>query len=345
LPSVAISELAGQVNITRRITNTGPAAQFNIETNVPDGISLDVNPPGLSLASGESAEFTLSFTSDGTGLRQWFYGNYSWVSDTHRVYSPFVIQPIEFSYPEFEYGTGRSGSLNIPVGIGYEGLYSAGINGLHPPCVLPATIEPDKSCTNNGSASVADDTGDQYSYQDAPTPDSGITRFTIDTEDTDNELLRIALFSADPLTDGAADLDLYLYYCQEVVEDEEDIPCVIVDKKPYASATPDTSDELINILKPLSGTWVIDVHGYDTADGNPAEFRLYVWAFGSDITSDNLVLTNVPSAAQAGVTTDIKASWNNLPEGLWLGGIAHYGNDGASLGFTVLEVDNNAFPE
>jgi len=336
LPSVAISELAGQVNITRRVTNTGPAAQFNIETNVPEGITLDVTPASISLQSGESAEFTLSFTSDGTGLKQWFHGNFSWVNSTHHVYSPFVVQPSEFSFPEFGFGTSSSNSLSIPVGIGYSGTYLAQVNGLFLPCILPAVIEADKTCTNTGAASVADDLENQYSPRQ--TPPAGVTRFTIKTEDTDNELLRIALFSADQLTDGDADLDLYLYYCEQE-------PCIIFDQVPYVSATFGTSDELIDIRKPLSGTWVIDVHGYDTADGNPAEFRLYVWSFGSDKASGNLALTNIPSAAQPGVTTDIKASWSTLSEGLWLGGVAHYGNNDAPLGFTVIEVDNNAFPE
>jgi hypothetical protein len=245
-------------------------------------------------------------------------------------------------FPEFAYGTGRSGSLDIPVGTGYEGLYSAGVNGLHPPCVLPATIEPDKSCTNTGSASVTYDAGNQYSYQEVPSPESGITRFTIKTEASDNELLRIALISADPLTDGAADLDLYLYSCKVI----PGVSCVVTDAKPYEiSVTHGTTDEFIEILKPRTGGWMIDVHGYDTADGNPAEFRLYVWAFGSDEDKGNLRLENVPLVAQPGVTTDIKASWDNLPDGLWLGGLTHYGNDGAFLGMTVIEVDSNAFPE
>ena len=152
-------------------------------------------------------------------------------------------------------------------------------------------------------------------------------------------MLRVALFSADELTDADADLDLYLYYCGV-----SGAPCVLFDQPPYAaSVTADTTDELIDVLKPMTGKWLIDVHGYRTADGNPADFRLYVWAFGSDLAADNLALTNVPALAEPGVTTDIAASWNSLPDGLWLGGVTHYGIDGAALGTTIIEVDNNAF--
>jgi len=207
---------------------------------------------------------------------------------------------------------------------------------------LPATVAADGSCTNTGAASVDNDPDPTKLYRYAEEPPTGVTRFTISTEATDNELLRVALFSADELTDANADLDLYLYYCQELVAGG---PCRILDSEPYASATADTTDELIDVLKPLTGTWVIDVHGYSTADGNPADFRLYAWAFGSDIAAGNLALTNVPAIAEAGVSADVVASWNNLPQGLWLGGVAHYGEDGAPLGTTILEIDSNAFGE
>lgn len=340
LPSVAVTELAGSVKVKRRVTNAGPPAQFTVETNVPEGISLEVAPASLSLTTGESADFTLTFRSDGTGLDQWLHGNFSWVNNAHRVYSPFVVQPTAFSAPEYSLGEGASGSLTIPVGISYSGQYSAGVNGLFLPCVLPATVQPDNSCINTGSASVAEDASQDkvYSYQDDP-PD-WVKRFTINTEDTDNELLRVALFSADAMTDGDADLDLYLYYCGV-----SGGPCVIFDQEPYASATADTTDELIDVAKPLTGTWVIDVHGHSTADGNPADFRLYAWAFGSDIAANNLTLSNIPASAEPGVNTDIAAGWDNLAVGLWLGGITHYGDGGAPLATTVIEIDNNAFPD
>jgi len=340
LPSVAITELAGSVEVKRRVTNAGPPAQFTVETNVPEGISLEVVPASLSLTTGESADFTLTFRSDGTGLDQWFHGNFSWVNNAHRVYSPFVVKPTAFSAPEYGLGEGASGSLTIPVGISYSGEYSAGVNGLFLPCVLPATVQPDNGCINTGSASVAADTspGKTYSYQNDPP--AWVKRFIINTEDTDNELLRVALFSADAMTDGDADLDLYLYYCGV-----SSGPCVIFDQEPYASATAETTDELIDVPKPLTGTWLIDVHGYSTADGNPADFRLYAWAFGSDIAADNLTLSNIPASAEPGGTTDITAGWNNLAEGLWLGGITHYGDNGTPLATTVIEVDNNAFPD
>jgi len=342
LPSVAITELAGSVDIKRRVTNAGPAAQFNMEMNLPAGISLEVEPASLSLATGESADFTLTFRSDGTGLDQWFHGNFSWVSSSHRVYSPFVVQPALFVSPDYRFGENESGSLIVPVGFGYNGAYSVGTNGLFQACILPATIQPDNSCVNSGAASVANDPTPEkiYVYEDEPPP--WVTRFTIETEDTDNEFLRVALFGSDELTDSSADLDLYLYYCEEIASAAR---CIIFDRDAYASATPDTADELIDVLKPLSGTWVIDVHGYNTRNGGPANFRLYAWSFGSDIAAGNLTLTDVPAVAEPGANADVAAGWSNLPQGLWLGGVTHYGDNGMPLGTTIIEVDNNAFDE
>jgi subtilisin family serine protease len=339
LPSVAITELAGNVTVTRRVTNPGPAAQFSVQTSVPDGISLEVNPASLALGTGESAEYTLQFRSDGSGLDRWHYGNIRWVNDSHSVYSPFVVQPTLFSTADELRGTGAAGNLQVPVSFGYDGNYAARINGLFLPCVLPDSDSSDALCTNTEAALVTDDPQDNYVFV-AQNPPSSVRRFTINVPSADDELLRVALF--DELTSGADDLDVYLYYCPatavpgfcELVEDG------LVD----LSATPDTSTEQIDVLNPAAGTWVIDVHGYTTESSDGSRFRLYAWSFGGDNDAGNAALTSAPTVATAGSTTELTISWNGLAPGLWLGGIAHYDDpaDPADipLALTVIEVDS-----
>jgi hypothetical protein len=84
------------------------------------------------------------------------------------------------------------------------------------------------------------------------------------------------------------------------------------------------------------------VHGYDT-EGESAAFSVYAWALDSNSNAGNLVLSNAPTDAAAGVDSVISVSWPGLGEGLWLGGVSH-NSDGTSLGITVIEIDNNAFP-
>ena len=101
-----------------------------------------------------------------------------------------------------------------------------------------------------------------------------------------------------------------------------------------------TSNEIVEVINPAAGTWVIDVHAYNTEDDGEAQFRLYSWSFGSNIAANNFSLSNVPAGAIPGATVDIAGSWSNLAEGIWLGGVSHYGAGGIPLGLTVIEVDN-----
>lgn len=343
LPSIAITELTGSVTVSRRVTNPGPAAQFSAEVSVPDGISLEVNPASLSLGTGESAEYTLQFRSDGTGLDRWHHGSISWVNDSHRVYSPFVVQPTLFSAAAEVFGTGSAGTLQVPVSFGYDGSYTARVNGLFLPCVLPDNDLSDAACVNTEAAIVTDDPQDNYVFV-AQDPPSSVRRFTINVPAADDELLRIALF--DELTSGADDLDMYLYYCPAAASLNG---CELREEGLVElSATPDTSREQIDVLNPAAGTWVIDVHGYATESRNGSRFRLYAWSFGNDADAGNTLLTGIPAEATAGTTAELALDWDGLAPGLWLGGVAHYDDpadpDDIPLALTVIEVDNRTAP-
>jgi subtilisin family serine protease len=334
LPSIAITELVGEVEVTRRVVNPGAPAQFTLETSVPEGIELQVTPETLTLGADESAEFTLRFSATGSGVNEWHYGNIRWVNENHQVYSPFVVQPTLFSLTKEIFGSGSSGSVELPVSFGYSGEYAARINGLILPCVLPDQIKDDDQCINTEAATVISETDKNYVWQDEP-PVS-VKRFLINVPEADDELLRIALY--DELTDGAHDLDLYLYYCDEYVLADF---CPISGRSLVASSVePNTSNEMVEVFNPAAGQWVIDVHAYNTEGDGPANFRLYSWAFGSDIAAGNLRLGNVPAGATAGTTINMSASWSDLPEGLWLGGVSHSGAGGTRLGLTVVEIDN-----
>jgi hypothetical protein len=179
--------------------------------------------------------------------------------------------------------------------------------------------------------------------------------------DEDDLYLRIALF--DELTDGDDDLDIYLFYCNDLFADDPTATTACDEDLLYEvgySNNDRTSNELIELegidLQP--GTYLIDVHGYDTDDvigGSGAEFRLYAWSFGTtanayDANNKELNITGTPSDAVGGTAINLTVSWQDLTDGLWLGGISHLGGisnseDGLTpQGLTVIEIDNNAFP-
>jgi len=334
LPSIAITELVGEVAVTRTVLNPGPAAKFSVEKSVPEGIELTVTPETLTLATDETAEFTLRFSSDGSGINEWHYGNIRWVNETHTVFSPFVVQPTLFSLIDEVTGIGSSGEVNIPVGFGYSGEYNARVNGLILPCVLPDSDLTDSECTNSDAATIISEADNTYAWQDDVAP--SVRRFYITVPEEDDELLRIALY--DELTDGEHDLDLYLYYCEDSVLANY---CNVSGRSLIASSVAEnTSNEIVEVLNPAAGTWVIDVHAYATEDDAQAKFRLYSWSFGSNVAANNFSLSNVPAGAIPATTVDIAGRWSNLAEGIWLGGVSHYGDGGTPLGLTVIEVDN-----
>jgi len=336
LPSVAVTELAGRTTLSRTVTNAGPAAVYVAETEAPEGITLEIEPQRLELGENESAQFSLTFTSDGTNLNQWHFGNFRWVSEQHNVYSPFVVQPTQFSAPYARSGEGADGTLSLPVAFGYNGNYSVQTSGLFLPCILPDSDPTDSQCTNDGVAEVADDPGNQYVYLDDP--EEWVRRFFIRVPQQDDLLLRVALY--DELTNGNDDLDIYLYYCHNLGLQGT---CQEPERELVASGVePNTSNELVEVLNPSSGTWIIDVHGYNTDPNNNgrANFRLYSWAFGRNADAGNLKLTGLPSAAEAGQTANISLGWQSLPKGRWLGGVSHLGSNGAALGMTIVEVES-----
>ena len=347
LPSVAVTELAGTVEVRRRVRNVGPPEDYRIEFSTPPGINLEVIPATLSLGADETAEFTLRFRSDGTRLGEWLFGDYAWVSETASVRSPFSVQPSVLSIPFEQSAGGSTGSIPLEVQFGYSGDYQARAFGLEAPCVLPDNTLDDTECTNTSPATVADDPLDSYRFTDPPA--AGVTRFFVDTDPGDTApngtpglYFRVELFDA--LTDGNDDLDLYLYYCVNA-DETNDQTCEAVDFI-ASSQSEGTSNERVEDENARVGEYIIDVHGFDadsSVGGSGAEFCLFTWSFAPPADAGNLAIAGVPPGATPGATATLTASWAGLDNALWLGGIQHL-QDGNLLGYTLLEVDVNALP-
>jgi subtilisin family serine protease len=345
LPSVAITELAGTVEVRRRVRNVGPSASYRIEFTTPAGVELEVEPATLNLSENETAEFTLRFNSDGGRLGEALFGSYAWVSENQRVYSPFTVTPAVIAITPEVFGSGSAGSVPVDVQFGYSGNYAALPFGLEEPCVLPDNTLDDTVCTNTSPATVADDPNNSYRFTDPPGP--GVRRFFVDTDPTntlpngaDGLYFRAALYDA--LTDGNDDLDLYLYYCVDIDDDGE---CEQV--REIASSQGDgTSNERVEDLNARVGEYIIDVHGFNTdatVGGPGAEFCVFAWSFAPATDAGNLTIAGVPPGAAPGATANLTATWAGLSDNLWLGGIQHRQDD-LLLGYTLLEVDVNALP-
>jgi len=306
LPSVGVSRLITGDTVMRRVTNVGPAATYTVQVASPFGIDVDVDPPVLTLGTGESATFTLTFTKRAPVPEEWTFGELAWTDGTRRVASPIAVLPVTMRSPEDVFLTGAAGYFEVPVSFGYTGEYFAGVHGLRAPYV------------ENGF--VDEDDTNRFSFRF----DRGVTAHLIEMPE-DQIFARFALF--DELTDGADDLDLYLFHCPNN-------ECVQV-----AESGGFTSEEQIDLVLPDPGVYAVLVHGFDTdpAGGRGAYYTLHAWSLGINDYVGNFDVFG-PAVVNDGDHTVLELEWDALaPATRYLGAISHH-TDGEPYTLTVVEI-------
>ena len=340
LPSIAITELVTTTSIERSVRSVGTDTAYTIEIDAPDGVDVEVNPSTLNVSSIDPTDFTVTFTREDAPLNEWLFGSYTWVSQNHRVYSPFAIQPVILAITEDVFGNAASGDAAVTVEFGFDGTYSAVPVGLELPCVLPDNNLDDDICTNSQPQVIVAIQDNGYAFLDTPT--SNIARFTLQRDLTEvaaadrDFYARFALFDA--LTDGNDDLDMYIWDCvdEEPVNDPDGVceELTLIGSSQNAN----TSNEFFEDFSVRGqGSYIIDVYAFDL-DGATAQFCLLSWSLGPNSDAGNLLLSGIPGAAVSGQTEEITASWAGLEDGLWLGGVQHF-RDTTPVGFTLADIN------
>ncbi len=314
LPSIGVGELITGDTVRRRITNIGPPATFTADVTPPPNVDVFVEPPSLTLTTGQSAEFTVRFADRGTDLDAWNFGRLTWSDGgNQRVTSPISVQAVTLRAPPELYLTGATGSTKMPVAYGYTGAYAAGVHGLRKP-FLDANGQVPRSFVDN-------DPTNNFTFRFT----NGVSAHQL-TVPPSQLYLRIALYNE--FTDGADDLDLYLFYCPNN-------QCVQV-----AQSGGLTSDEEIDVSRPQAGQYLVLVHGYETDDvaGGPgANYSLFTWSFGINDAVGNLGVT-APVRVSAGDRLDLDVNWASLDRGMrYLGAISH-NTPGGLYGLTIVNV-------
>jgi subtilisin family serine protease len=370
LPSAYIRELIAAREIKRRVTNPGPAAIYDAEWQLfdadgnPSDINVAVTPAKLDLGQGETKHFTLTFSVDANveASKDLQVGHLKWVNSDHVVYSPLVVQPstAQLATQLFATGTGAAGSLPLDLEFGYTGEYYAVSTGLHLPLILDRATVNDK-CPDPVPTVVANGNFEAYELRSDCKLQDSVKRIYLEVPATDNRYLRLATF--DEYTDGNDDLDLYLYFCDDLDNDMDCEPINDTSNKvelkpigeglsnsPGQSQNIGSSAEIIEVDNPPAGTYILDVHGYSTDDisgGEGAEFSAFAWSFGDLSPEDADAPLDVPDAPDdvvRGTEATITANWSGLATGLWFGGISHHDVDGVITGaLTVIEIDNAFF--
>ena len=315
-PSIALSSLVSKRTVTRSVTNVGAAGQYAVEVEAPLGIDVEVSPTVLSLAPGETARYEVSIENSDADLYAWQFGALTWADAQHSVRSPLAVRPVPFIAPPAAVGSGTSGNLQFDVEFGYTGDYEIIVQGLAPPFVVEQIM-------------IADDPLNVYIFEppdaDSVPPDiwRSAPRLIVDE---DNTFLRVALFDED--TDGEDDLDLYVYHCPAQNF------CNLVGR-----STESDSNDRVDVLFPLPGEYIIDVHGFET-EGPEAIFDLFIWTVGPFDNLGNLSVTG-PTEALTGETGNVSVSWSELEFATHLGTITHSdGTDELPLELTLIEIQN-----
>jgi subtilisin family serine protease len=299
-PSIAIGDLAGAQTVTRKVTNLGSAATYNVSVAGPAGFTVAVNPTTLSLAAGETKSYTVTITRTDAPFNTYRFGSLTWSDGSHNVRSPIIVRPVALAAPAQLNLSGTSGSTTFTVKTGYAGTLNTAVRGL-----IPATTTP---------GHVNDDPANSFS----PTG-QGVTTHPL-TIPAGTTYARISLF--DEFTDGEDDLDLYVYLGNTLV----------------GASGGGTAAEEVNLVNPAAGNYTVYVHGWET-DGPDANYTLFTWVLGS-ADAGNATISPASTAAGVGTPVSLTLNWSGLTAGTkYLGSLA-YSDGTNSVGRTIVRVDS-----
>ena len=116
--------MLGQTVVKRTVTNVGTSSATYHATAVMGGdITANVNPATLTLAPGQSANFTVTLVPAATTPRfTWEYGSLTWTDGTHVVRSPMQVNlGAAIAAPKDVSATTVSGSRLITITSGFSG--------------------------------------------------------------------------------------------------------------------------------------------------------------------------------------------------------------------------------
>jgi len=311
--SIAIGELAGTQTVTRTITNVaGRALNLTASFEAPAGFEASVSPAKVTVPSGKSATFEVTFTAVDPQPKQWAFGSMTLTERSKgqgKQYSarvPIALRAVAVAAP-LEVGPVpiADGGTSFDVQFGYNGTYQALGHGLVPAAGIALPVEQDPNQT--------------WEFGDLFEPWGPYVTFST----TDSALVRIAIPPIDSVPD--ADIDLYVY---EFVG-----PGIIAQ---IASSTNGGTDELVDLLLPANNTYLVAAHGWLVPGGGPIDVPIQVW----DVplaTDGNLDVTSTDTAVLGG-TAGVDVTWpTDLPEADYLGVVSH-GPVDQRTDFTIVEV-------
>ena len=316
LPSIGIGDLPGTQTVTRKVKNVGGAVStYTANVKAPPGYTVKVRPATLTLQPNQTARYRVTITNNGAPAGEWRFGGLRWDDEHgHRAYSPIAVRGSAVVAPDEIAGSGATGSAAFDVTFGYNGDYAAGAHGL---------VEPFLSLIE-----VTDDPGDSFGFDFGPDeplvylleapPGATALKFGVYDEYNDK---------------SGHDMDLYVFYCPN-------FSCSQVGASATASSTEEVTIRFPVNDPTIDDPYAVFVHGFDTADGNPATGVFFDWTVEGP--AGNMTVSG-PSSAEIAQTGTIDVNWSGLLTGAaakYLGAVSH--SDAAGIqDLTIVRIDND----
>ena len=146
--SIAIGDLPGVQTVKRRVTNVGnSSATYTASFTGMPGITTVISPTSLTLAPGQTGNFTVSFTRTTAPFNAYQGGQLTWTDGSHVVRIPMVVRAVQFAAPANVFGNGAPISYNVK--FGYTGAWGTTLQGLVPAATNAGSVATNASQSFN----------------------------------------------------------------------------------------------------------------------------------------------------------------------------------------------------
>lgn len=384
LPSIGIGQLVGTQTVTRTVTNVDEedpyrrrqkTTRYKAVVDAPDGVDVKVSPRNLRLRSGESADYTVTFTTaDNVALDDFAFGSVTWVEKGKKRprYYRYLYYIGYYIYSDYYYGYGNGyddgyryandynyygHAYSFAYGRGYRNHRSNNVarEVRSPIAVRPVALATEGEVDNqaeiisgvDGETAVGSITVPvAFGYEGAYTAAfAGMAQsFSFDdtiTVDTPNRLNALCF----DLPAGA-NLRMALFDEDTSTPGEDDLDMrlfTVSDCATFgnaaliASSGGPSSNETIDIANPAAGSYafIVDYFASGSPD-NSVDYRLWLNIIGGD---EGNTAVSTPSAATLGESTNITLDYQGLnANSRYMGVISHQNGEG-EIDRTILDVN------
>jgi hypothetical protein len=327
--SIAIGALAGTQTVVRTVKATSNGT-YTPHISGLSGIHVTVDTPSITLTTGQTATYHVTFTRTTAALKKYATGSITWTDTTtgKAVRSPIAVQPTTVATSVS--GSGTNGTVTVPTALGVNGSTALHFYGLAAEHVWPYPTDSESatsdhpngfSATNFPQASTLDQNG--VSTLDA----SDLFYYPVSSAAT------YVKFAETPTgtVSSSTDLDLYVLYRKTFSSD------LSTWKEVAQSATPKAA-ESVSLNKPAAGAYLVIVDPYSVPAGG-ADFHTSIFQVAKSGGSGHL---NSSSSSIHSTKTGVQAfrlGWGGLAPNTSYLGLIRYGSGSTK---TVLNVNSGA---